>query len=350
MVRSITRMGAVSAVMLAVVGVLALAIPVQGAPAESPSWLDPTLLAAAKNEGTITVYSSINQAESLELWAPFEQASGIKVNYIIAGDPLLMGRIIVEARAGKENWDLIVSTIGDELPRERLAQYEPPQASGLIPAARDPGKRWYGVYANYSAPAYNTQMIKAADLPKTYEDFLKHPEWAGHVGISKDDTQWMAAMVQYYGEAKAKKLLSDIVAKLHPATVNSHIALARAVGAGEYWLALNNAASLTMNVNLTGAPTDFFVIEPVANYFGLESINAKAPHPNAARLAANFLISREGQKGVVDHGRFPTRTDVPTNPVGVLEPFKGKKIIPIHLVIAVGQSMDKMFKDIFNAR
>jgi len=51
-----------------------------------------------------------------------------------------------------------------------------------IPAiAKDPENRWYGVYTNYNAPAYNTNLVKKTDRPKTYEDFLKHPEWKGRV-------------------------------------------------------------------------------------------------------------------------------------------------------------------------
>jgi len=39
-----------------------------------------------------------------------------------------------------------------------LAQYVPGEAKHLIPTARDPDRRWYGVYANYNTPAYNTKM------------------------------------------------------------------------------------------------------------------------------------------------------------------------------------------------
>jgi len=47
-----------------------------------------------------------------------------------------------------------------EIPQDFLLPHEPPEARNLIEGARDPGKRWYGVYANYNTPAYNTKLVK----------------------------------------------------------------------------------------------------------------------------------------------------------------------------------------------
>ena len=56
----------------------------QGAP--PAPWLDPALLAAAKAEGTLTVYSSTNEQEGLPLFKIFEEATGIKVQYVRGSD------------------------------------------------------------------------------------------------------------------------------------------------------------------------------------------------------------------------------------------------------------------------
>ena len=66
-----------------------------------------------------------------------------------------------------------MTTPVNRLPDAVLAQIDPPQAEGLIPQARGPNRRWYGTYANYNSPAYNTKFVKREQLPKTYEDFLQ---------------------------------------------------------------------------------------------------------------------------------------------------------------------------------
>ena len=103
---------------------------------------------------------------------------------------------------------------------------------GEAPAARDPGKRWYGVYANYNSPAYNTQKVKASELPKTYEEFARHKDWAGKVAIDATDNVWLKAMLDYYGEQKGTQVVKDIVAAVQPVLTDGHLAMARSVGAG----------------------------------------------------------------------------------------------------------------------
>src|SRR5687768_14643269 len=146
-----------------------LAVAQAQSPSQSPSWLDPALLAGAKKEGSVVVYTSTNEREGLPLFKIFEDATGIKVHYIRAGDGMLVSRSLIEARAGQSSFDVIFSHAAHKLPQQMLAQYVPSEAKYLDPAARDPDRRWYGVYANYNTPAYNTKMIGAAALPKSYE-------------------------------------------------------------------------------------------------------------------------------------------------------------------------------------
>jgi iron(III) transport system substrate-binding protein len=316
----------------------------------APPWLLPELAVAARAEGALTVYSSINEQEGLPLWKIFEDASGVKVNYVRSSDSIILSRIAIENRARQRSWDLAVTTTVNRLPDDALAQFDPPEARTLIAQARDPNRRWYGVYANYNTPAYNTNLIKQADLPKSYEEFLDRKEWAGKIALDDTDDEWLSAIIGYYGEERGRKLLKDIVTTLKPVMVDGHLALARSVGAGEYWLALNNYASLTVNVRLSGAPIDFWALDPVALFFGSVGVNAQAPHPKAAQLAANFILSREAELFLTKRGRMPTRPDVPVNPPAVNEQLKERKIVA---TIFAGEEQKKwqgMFKEIFKAR
>jgi iron(III) transport system substrate-binding protein len=329
------------------------AIGLSSAPAgaaDTPSWADPALLDAAKREGTLVIYSSVNEEEALPIWKVFEQETGIKVEYIRGSDSQMIGRILIENRGGKPAWDIVMVTSVPRLPQALLAEYEPPQARHLFPSARDAGRRWYGFAANYDVPAYNTRLVKPQDLPQSYEDFAKKTEWTGRTVINESDTEWVIALVDHYGESKARDLMRSLAATLKPAIVGSHLQVARTVGAGEYMVALNNYVNLTINVKLNGGPTDFWAIDPIGVFYQQVGIDTLAPHPNAARLATNFILSPEGQKLLTRRGRIPTRPDVETNPPGVLPILHAKTIIPSIYSPEKERKADAMFKELIVGR
>jgi iron(III) transport system substrate-binding protein len=329
-----------------------LALAPFGASAQTTRpWIDQTLLEAAKKEGPLVVYSSTNEREGLALFKRFEEATGIKVEYVRASDSVLMSRIAIEARAtGQKSFDMIHTTTVNKIPPQILAQFDPPEAKNIGAEARDPNRRWYGVYANYNVPAYNTNHVKAEELPKTYEEFATRTQWAGKVAIDGTDNEWLKAMFEHYGEARATKLIRDMVAALKPVVTDGHLALARSVGAGEYWVSINNYANLTLNVKLAGGPIDFWTLEPVALFFGQVGINARSANPNAARLAANFVLSQEAQQFYTQFGRLPTRKDVRSNPPGVVEEMQKRKVTTALLTPEEDRKWQRTFEQLFKGR
>jgi iron(III) transport system substrate-binding protein len=336
----------------AVLGLLGfmLATPATAQSQAQQTWVDQTLLAAAKKEGSPVVYGSMNEEEALPYYKTFTDATGIKVTYVRTSDTGVIGRIAVEFRAKQNSWDVVMTTPVNRLPDAALAQFDPPEAKALMPQARDPNRRWYGVYANYNSPAYNTKLVKREQLPKTYEDFLKMKEWRGKVAIDNGDTEWLMAMFTQYGEDKGRKLVQDIIATLAPVVTEGHLALARSVGSGEYWVALNNYTNLTVNVKLAGAPTDYWAMDPVALIFGSIGVAANAPNPNAARLLANYSLSREAQAQLTKRGRIPTRTDTPSNPPDVSETLLKQKVVTAVLSAAEQKRWQSEFQKLFKAK
>lgn len=314
--------------------------------ADAPSWADPKLVAAAKAEGSLVIYSSINEEEGLPTWQLFEQATGLKVEYIRGSDFQMVARILIENRGNKPAWDIFSSTAVHKLPQALLAAVDPAEAQHLIAEARDPNHRWYGIGANYDVPSYNTKLVKPSDLPRSYEELARRSDWAGHVANNETDGEWLTALLSFYGREKGRALIESLAASLKPAMISGHLQVARAVGAGEYWVSLNNYVSLTLNVKLSGASIDFWTLEPIALFFHEVGVNARAPHPNAARLAANFLLSQEAQQKMTTWGRLPVRRDVETNPPGVLAAFQGKTVIPIVLAGESEKSADSLYKEL----
>ncbi len=320
-------------------------------PPKDHPWLDPQLLAAAKAEGgEMVIYSSTNEGEGLPLWKIFTDATGIKVNYVRAADAVLMSRMTLEYRGDQKAWDIAQTATLNKVQPQQLLQFDPPEAKNIAPEARDPGRRWYGLYANYNSPNYNTEHVKASDLPKTYEEFALHKEWAGHVAIDSTDNEWLKAIFEYYGEDKATKVIKDIVAALQPVVTDGHLAAARSVGSGEYWVGLNQYVNLTVNVKLAGGPIDYFALDPVALFFGAVGVSAKAPHPNTALLAANFMLSQECQTFLAKFGRIPTRADVESNPPGIVAAMNKHKVITALLTPEEERKWQKLFDQLFKGR
>jgi iron(III) transport system substrate-binding protein len=324
--------------------------PVAAQEAAQHSWIVPDLLSAAKAEGALTVYGSMNEQEALPLWKLFEDATGVKVSYVRSSDTQIMARVAIENRARQRSWDIAFTTTVPQLPPAYLAQFDPPEAAGLMAEARDKNRRWYGGYANYNAPAYNTNSVKKADLPKSFDEFAAHKEWAGKIAIDDTDDEWLAAICAYYGDERGQTLVKNIVAALDPIVTDGHLALARSVGAGEYWLALNNYLPLTINVKMSGAPTDFWLMDPIPLIFGSVGINVLAPHPNAAKLASNFVLSQEGETFMTHKGRLPTRPDVSTNPPEVGDMLKQRKIMPIVFNTDDQRKWQKTYNALFKNR
>jgi ABC-type Fe3+ transport system substrate-binding protein len=103
-------------------------------------------------------------------------------------------------------------------------------------------------------------------------------------------------------------------------------------------------------VRLSGAPIDFWALDPVALFFGSVAVSSQAPHPKAAMLAANFILSREAGQFLTKRGRMPTRPDVPVNPAGVAQTLLERKIIA---TIFAGEEQKKcqgLFKELFKSR
>lgn len=317
----------------------------------APSWLAPDLLAKAKAEGgTLTVYSSVNEQEALPLWKDFEGPTGIKVDYVRGSDTALVGRIAIEARAQQRSWDVLVTTAVGRLPQDFLVPFEPAQAKDYPKEAFGPGQRWYGVYSNICAPSYNAKHVDPAQLPKTYEAFAARKEWAGKVAIDVHDEQWLIGQFRHHGETKARKILGDIADNLKPTLVDGHLALARQVGLGEYWVTVTNYVNLTNNVKMRGSPTDYWVIDPLVVIYGAVGISARSARPHTARLAAEFLMSREGQQKLTHAGRIPVRQDVTPNPPEVWKRLEGHTMVPVNLTGAEEKQATADFNAIFKKR
>ena len=182
--------------MKALLAALAVAVVAPAALAQ-----DAALVERAKKEGTVTLYTSMQLVDSGPLTQAFEKKYGIKVNLWRASGEKVAQRAITEARGNRFEAD-VLETDGAQMEiLHREGQLTPLQAPSIkdIPASIVPAHRHYvPTRLTLYVLAYNTKLVPAADVPKTYEDLLD-PKWAGRLAVETADVAWFAAVAKAMG-------------------------------------------------------------------------------------------------------------------------------------------------------
>ena len=272
------------------------------------------LVAAAKREGQVTIYTSTPVEDIKVLTDAFERMYGIRTNVWRASSEKVLQRGTTEARAGRFDVD-VFETNGPELEvltREKLlAPVDTPAARDLVPEAVLPHRQWIGTRLVIFAIAYNTSLVQKSELPKTYEGFAD-PRWKGRLGIEAEDADWFATVSGLLGEANAERTFRAIVATNGVSVRKGHTLLANLVASGEVPLALTVYNYKAEQLKNKGAPIDWFVLPPAIARVNGVGVATKAPHPNAALLFHEFAISVEGQKLLLSRDFVPTNRNVDT--------------------------------------
>jgi len=266
------------------------------------------LVKGARAEREINLYSSLVLEDLNSLSAAFEKKYGVKLKFWRAGSEKVVQRIVTEARAGRFDFD-VVETNGPELEslhRERLLQRAgSPHFPDLMPDAIRPHREWIGDRLNMFVHAYNTNLVKKEDLPKSYQDFLD-PKWKGKLGIEAEDVDWFAMVIKETGEDRGLKLFRDIVAKNGLSVRRGHTLLAGLVASGEVPFALTVYNHNAEKLKQRGAPIDWYAIQPAIARVNGVALSRKPPHPHAAVLFYDFMLG--GGQAILVQGSY-----VPTN-------------------------------------
>ena len=275
---------------------------------------DQRILGNARREGVLVIYTSLAPSESLPLTRAFEKKHGIKVELWRAASEKVTQRTITEARARRFSVDA-VETIGTDLERmtrEKIfAEFHSPHLADLTPTAIPSHRAWFPDRLSYLGVAYNTKLVHREDLPGTYEGFLD-PKWQGRLGIEASDIVWLAGIVKFWGHDRGMKFLNGLAA-MKPDVRTGHTLLTQLVAAGEVPVGLTIYSSGVVPHKRTGAPIDWVPIEPVIGQPIGIALAKDAPHPHAALLFADFVLSQEGQELFNSLGRPPASLKVRTD-------------------------------------
>jgi iron(III) transport system substrate-binding protein len=301
------------------------------------------LLAEARKQREVVMYTSLNLKDSVPLTEAFEKKTGIKVQLWRASSEKVLQRAITEARAGRFSPD-VFETNGPEMEamyREKLLeQFFSPHFTDL-PAAAFPRHRHYVADRfNFFTIGYNTQLVKPEEVPNSYED-LVHPRWAGRVGIEGSDVDWFGAIVKSMGEDKGLAMFRKL-AENKPQIRTGHTLMAELVASGEIPLAATLYNHNVERLLVKGAPVKWKAIQPTFGRPNAIGVARRAPHPHAAMVFVDFMLSKEGQTLLKERNRVPASLSVDTH----LNKFPFHMIDPV-ITLDENEKWEKLWSDLF---
>jgi iron(III) transport system substrate-binding protein len=300
------------------------------------------LIDGARREGELTLYTSMQVESIAPLQKAFEAKYGVKIRSWRGSGKDILQRALAESEANRNDVDIMESDgfALEALVRENLLQeVKSPYLADLIPEALQPHGQWVGTRLNIFTGVYNTSLVKKASLPKSYDD-LRAPAYKGMLGIEADDYDWFGMLVGLLGEDKGLQLFRDIVAANGVSVRKGHTLLTNLVAAGEVPIGLTVFMQNADVARKAGAPVDWFLIPPTIARPNAIAMARRAPHPHAALLFYDFMLS-DGQQIMLGREFVPTSRKIPS----VLDRIKVNFVSPA-LVLDQGAKWQRLYADI----
>ena len=205
----------------------------------------------------------------------------------------------------------------EALYREKLTQeVRSPEHKNLIDGVLPAHREWAPTLIFIFVQAYNTGKVRKEELPKTYAELLD-PKWKGRLGIEASDHEWFYSVARDMGEQKGLDFFRSLMAGNGLSVRVGHPLLTTLVASGEVPLALTVYQYSPEQLKKKGAPIDWFAIEPAMAISDGMAVMKKAPHPHAALLFYDFLLSEEGNRLIAKLGYAPTHRSL-DSPIGKL--------------------------------
>ncbi len=294
------------------------------------------IVAAAEKEGKVTAYASASFDSPLREF--HRKHPKIKVVSVLSNGRLLGQRIMAERRAEKHLADLYIDGVDTGYMLFRAKAFSPIPPVLVQPEVVDQS-RWWGGKHHYADPqgkyifvfegsaqsggiAYNTNLVKPKDFT-SYWDLL-NPKWKGRIVAVDPESRGPAGQnlrFFYYNPKIGPTFIRRLFSEMDVTVTRNRRQVVDWIATGKYAFGLFSTG--IDDAKEQGLPVDEFVpgdfkegalVDPT---FGAVSLLNKAPHPNAAKVLINWLLSREGQVAFQRQGSRPNsmREDIPKKDV-----------------------------------
>lgn len=281
-----------------------------------PAERQAALVKEAKNEKSVVWYAPMNREDLRQFTSAFEaEYPFLKVEVLTGGPQSILNRILTEYRAGRHNYDTLnirSSALFTLKKANAIGRYDSPYRRGLRAGFYDKDGYFNGIWASLMVFVYNTKQVNKAEAPKSISDLLQ-PRWKGKMGIDQDADDWLAALLEYYGDEKGKQIARSMGAQgLH--IRKGRTLVSQLVAAGEFPVQIDAHHHEALALRKAGAPIDYVFPEPFIPVKSVSSLvmSSQSPHPHAAALLVDFMISKKGQEIAFKQRRWPAFKDLAT--------------------------------------
>jgi len=319
MTRKITRRGMLAASSALAAGSYARVVSA----APEAQKITPELIAAAKKEGKVTWYTSVDLPLAERVGRAFEtKYPGVSLKVERSGAERNFQRIGQEYASRIYNCDVVNSSDAAHLilwKREKLlAAYVPEDVAQFFAATHKDPDGTFATWRYMLCPvAYNTKLVKAEDAPKSYADLLD-PKWNGkivkaHPGYSGTIMTATQQLSRDLGWPWFEKLARQKIMQVQSATEPP-----KKIAQGERSVMADGGEYIVAEMKKKGEPVELvYPSEGTPLVTGPSGIMARAPNPNAARLFYAWSMTAEAQQLNVDvgalrsaHSRVKDRDDM----------------------------------------
>jgi iron(III) transport system substrate-binding protein len=317
---------------------------------------DPKLIEAARKEGEVVLYTTLIVDQIVRPMIKTFRAhiTGVDVKFVRADSAQQLVKLINEGRAGRVQADIwhLSDGLAPLLKENLVAPLDLPNARGLPAELVDPKGNWVATNLSTRSLAYNTQLVSAELVPRTHKDLLD-PRWKGHFvwhpASIAGGYAFIGVVLKSMGEENGTRYLRALAKQnIIPLPVAARAVLDRVI-AGEYPMGLEMNSSHAVISAALGAPVRFVPLDPVTMTMQIAGISRGAPHPNAARLLLDFIISRAGQEVFRDADYIPMRPDVAAKSPEVKPESGGYQALMLSPedIDANAQHWAKIYDDVF---
>ncbi|MCC7272221.1 MAG: extracellular solute-binding protein [Alphaproteobacteria bacterium] len=272
-------------------------------------------LEAARREGKVVVYNNWQPNGIEPLLQRFREAvPGIQTEQIRLGSNPLIERFQTEFTAGRHLCDMLITfpdkRVYEGMEQGWMTQWQPPEL-GNFPSEINDKDMLFTLQHARECIIWNRNLVRPADAPKEWVD-LFDPKWKGRVGMNPP---WRSVSIQQIVAYWEDLGIPDSAEKLKANEVRffeGSGGIIQAVVRGDVRVA--ELTDLPLNPLLEdGAPIGFIYPKSGTTLSANRAfVAAKAPHPNAAKVFMNWLMTAEGQVHLQNYcGLSVTRKGAP---------------------------------------
>ncbi len=294
-------------------------------------------VSAAKAEGRLTLYANTAYEK---VFQPFEKRyPEIKVVYVLGrGAPDILPRVLSEQRAGKYIGDLFMAGVTPVFTVHEAGGLVPMRPALILPEVVDKSKWWerklpfadkddqyiFAMNGNFRVEVvYNTKLVDPKEL-KSYWDLL-NPKWKGKIAVYRIILSHLKYF--YYHPDLGPEFLKRLFSEMEVTLSGDMRQIADWLAVGKFPLGIVSPVADIMIAERQGLPIGIFQPDHfkegtnLVAAAGSAGLLKRAPHPNAAKVALNWLLSREGQiafqkgYGDVEGAADSRRIDIPKDEV-----------------------------------